>query len=284
MSATVLNWVESVKQSVLFTERTLDKTVVNLSNFVSPILVLIASAVLCSNALKVSRYRPASSLLHAKIMQKSRTTDTRVSSRRVLHSVSTFWPAVQQRPSKLTGDAVMFAIENEQTRKSLKSAFENIFAKYGRDFAEDDEVDLGSMEVTKPGGHLARLKSVAFGRAFKDRQHSFDKEFEHKAPLEIDEDVFETDRRKNRPTADPVQVAQIRYSFNYAVASKVKKPRDQNCPDDPPSFHSILLDIRQSQKDRARQYPITHERNCFDSPEVGLEPTALRLKASRSTD
>ena len=61
----------------------------------------------------------------------------------------------------------MFSIENSETRKSLKSVFENIFAKYGREFDEDDEVDLMSLQVTRPGGHLARLKPVHFGAAFK---------------------------------------------------------------------------------------------------------------------
>lgn len=63
----------------------------------------------------------------------------------------------------------MFSIANTETRRSLKTVFENIFAKYGRDFAEDDEIDLVSLEVTKPGGHLARIKPLQFGEAFRRR-------------------------------------------------------------------------------------------------------------------
>lgn len=79
-----LKWVDKVMTSVLLTDRILERTECNRSRGVSPARGLMASAVLYSNALKVSKYRAASSLLHAKMMQKSNTTETRVSSRRLL--------------------------------------------------------------------------------------------------------------------------------------------------------------------------------------------------------
>lgn len=37
----------------------------------------------------------------------------------------------------------------QKTRDSLKEAFENLFEKYGREFDDDDEIDIMSLEVVR---------------------------------------------------------------------------------------------------------------------------------------
>jgi hypothetical protein len=61
--------------------------------------------------------------------------------------------------------------ENAQTRASLKSAFDNLFKKYGRDFADDDEIDLLDLEIVKGGKHIGREKRRDFGSCFKKTSH-----------------------------------------------------------------------------------------------------------------
>lgn len=41
----------------------------------------------------------------------------------------------------------MFGLQ--KTRDSLKEAFENLFEKYGKEFDDDDEIDIISLEVVK---------------------------------------------------------------------------------------------------------------------------------------
>lgn len=41
----------------------------------------------------------------------------------------------------------MFGLQ--KTRDSLKEAFESLFDKYGREFDDDDEIDILSLEVVK---------------------------------------------------------------------------------------------------------------------------------------
>lgn len=43
--------------------------------------------------------------------------------------------------------SIMFGMQ--KTRDSLKQAFENLFDKYGREFDDDDEIDILSLEVVK---------------------------------------------------------------------------------------------------------------------------------------
>lgn len=68
-------------------------------------------------------------------------------------------------PCGLTMSSCLF--ENAQTRASLKSAFDNLFKKYGRDFADDDEIDLLDLEIVKGGNHIGREKRRDFGSCFK---------------------------------------------------------------------------------------------------------------------
>lgn len=41
----------------------------------------------------------------------------------------------------------MFGLQ--KTRDSLKEAFESLFEKYGKEFDDDDEIDILSLEVVK---------------------------------------------------------------------------------------------------------------------------------------
>lgn len=41
----------------------------------------------------------------------------------------------------------MFGLQ--KTRDSLKEAFESLFEKYGKEFDDDDEIDIISLEVVK---------------------------------------------------------------------------------------------------------------------------------------
>lgn len=178
----------------------------------------------------------------------------------------------------------MFAIENTRTRNSLRTVFEGIFQKYGRDFDEDDEVDLLSLKVVKAGGHLARIKPLAFGRAFRGKgpQQSADDApgWLPTDPLDEDEDdlgedVFEFG---GRVRAQANRVAHIQSSFNQAVASRRAKDDDshQAWPKDgdalpasrkrPRTFHAALLRIlreeqRQTRQDTRRQ---CGRPDCFD--------------------
>jgi len=129
----------------------------------------------------------------------------------------------------------MFAIENSSTRKSLKSVFDNIFAKYGRTFEKDDEIDLQSMEVSQTGGHLSRIKEIKFGSVFK---HSRKYEFESDSsssedepsiddvdlgiielPLNVD-DIFQQEKER----IEPQLVQQIQSKFHRAIASSQEVP------------------------------------------------------------
>ncbi len=61
----------------------------------------------------------------------------------------------------------MRILENRETRDSLRSAFRSLFARYEREFYEDDEIDLATMTVTRPRGHLVRMAhAVPFGSMF----------------------------------------------------------------------------------------------------------------------
>src|ERR1700729_4106990 len=60
-----------------------------------------------------------------------------------------------------------FVFENPATRESLKNAFESLFAKYGRSFDDDDEIDLVNLKIIKRGNHLTKIKALRFGETFK---------------------------------------------------------------------------------------------------------------------
>lgn len=179
----------------------------------------------------------------------------------------------------------MFAIENTRTRNSLRTVFEGIFQKYGRDFDEDDEVDLLSLKVVKAGGHLARIKPLAFGRAFRGKgpQQSTDGSPDWLAadPLEeeedddedLGEDVFEFG---GRARAQANRVAHIQSSFNQAVASRrAKDASHHRAKDDtlpapsqkrPRTFHAALLRIFCEEQRQTRQDTRRHcgRPDCFD--------------------
>ena len=61
-----------------------------------------------------------------------------------------------------------FLIQNLATRESLKNAFDNLFAKYDKEFTDDDEIDLSDLSLAKKGQHLSRLSHKQnFGCVFR---------------------------------------------------------------------------------------------------------------------
>lgn len=70
---------------------------------------------------------------------------------------------------QFAGDNNMsFLIQNCATRESLKHAFENLFAKYDKEFTDDDEIDLSDLSLVKKGHHLSRLSQKQnFGCVFR---------------------------------------------------------------------------------------------------------------------
>lgn len=60
-----------------------------------------------------------------------------------------------------------FLIENAETRASLQSAFDHLFRKYGRDFDDDDEINLEDLSITKVGGHVGLDRPRLFGSIYR---------------------------------------------------------------------------------------------------------------------
>lgn len=60
-----------------------------------------------------------------------------------------------------------FLFENAATRASLKSAFDHLFCKYGREFDDDDEIDLQDLSIVRVGGHVLNEKTRGFGSCYK---------------------------------------------------------------------------------------------------------------------
>ncbi len=56
-----------------------------------------------------------------------------------------------------------FLFGMQKTRDSLKEAFETLFEKYGREFEDDDEIDILSLEVV----HKSRKKKSALQKPKK---------------------------------------------------------------------------------------------------------------------
>lgn len=117
----------------------------------------------------------------------------------------------------------MLSLSCEETRKSLKSVFENIFSKYDREFDEDDEVDLLDMKVIKPGGHLARLTRQNFGNVFKK------KKLVNKESLEVVDELgdeigtLEVDEAQIMSPSDPLE--QAKENANIALNSAKQTPK-----------------------------------------------------------
>ncbi len=65
--------------------------------------------------------------------------------------------------------------ELQKTKDSLKQAFENLFEKYGREFEEDDEIDLFSLEVVKTGKQgiisVQSSRKQKFGYLYKNHKN-----------------------------------------------------------------------------------------------------------------
>jgi Centromere protein Scm3 len=91
------------------------------------------------------------------------------------------------------------AIEHEKTRLSLKDAFEDLFARYDREFEDEDEIDIVNLRVVRKGGFLAKCPTKEFGECYRKRSEqlqvsSDSSELGSSAADEnddIDEQVFE---------------------------------------------------------------------------------------------
>ena len=67
----------------------------------------------------------------------------------------------------------MFGLQ--KTRDSLKEAFENLFEKYGKEFDDDDEIDIMSLEVVKKSTSMnsEMQKPLKFGFLYKKEGKNF---------------------------------------------------------------------------------------------------------------
>lgn len=103
-----------------------------------------------------------------------------------------------------------FLIENAATRASLKSAFDHLFLKYGREFADDDEIDLADLSIIKHGNHVAREQPRYFGTCFKKstllQQQQQQLCTENNLPNSLPEDPIERDKRQQEENYDDVFV------------------------------------------------------------------------------
>lgn len=81
-----------------------------------------------------------------------------------------------------------FLIENAATRASLKSAFDHLFCKYGRDFSDDDEIDLTDLSIVKLGKHVAQERPRDFGDCY--RKPTLQEELHRRMKIEGDEEDF----------------------------------------------------------------------------------------------
>lgn len=179
-----------------------------------------------------------------------------------------------------------FSFQNLETRKSLKSVFENIFVKYGREFEEDDEIDLMSFEVTKAGGHLARTKPLKFGNVFKRKSEAIVAADNILAGVFTSDadgiDVFEAAiSKKPRPN----KTSRLQDSFVQAVSQSknresafineqsflLRRKRGRPRKLKPTDFGSILKSILVSEHDIDAKQPLPrHINSCFDCVLVQL--------------
>lgn len=67
--------------------------------------------------------------------------------------------------------AMSFLFGLQKTRDSLKEAFEALFDKYGREFDDDDEIDIMSLEVVKhhQGRRTDAQRPKKFGFLYKKK-------------------------------------------------------------------------------------------------------------------
>lgn len=182
-------------------------------------------------------------------------------------------------PHPLSPATEMFSIANTETRRSLKAVFENIFAKYGRDFVEDDEIDLVSLEVTKPGGHLARIKPLQFGEAF--RRKMVQSPEASPAFEATEEDIFGLDKGVLGHSEDDEQATratatQLRFNLVNAIAQSGTASRRKKLKGTPNrgqkrrkrkivTFDTVLTEILEEEA-RAMVVGLRapHATGCFD--------------------
>lgn len=177
----------------------------------------------------------------------------------------------------------MFAIENSSTRKSLKNVFQNIFAKYGRTFEMDDEIDLESMEVvSQTGGHLSRIKELKFGSVFKhSRKYDFESDSSSsedeylideadlgiiELPLDVD-DIFLQEKER----IEPQLVQQIQSKFHRAIASSQEPLHlptvtklSTTIMDEPNTFDSVLYSFIREERRLMVRGKLCKMKDCFD--------------------
>lgn len=71
-----------------------------------------------------------------------------------------------------------FLFGMQKTRDSLKEAFESLFEKYDREFDDDDEIDILSLEVVRKSTNRksALQKPKKFGFLYKKKDEQSKKE------------------------------------------------------------------------------------------------------------
>ena len=78
-------------------------------------------------------------------------------------------PSPENFPFNLRAFKMTFLFGLQKTRDSLKEAFESLFEKYGREFDDDDEIDILSLEVVKKSSNKDSMiqKPRKFGFLYK---------------------------------------------------------------------------------------------------------------------
>jgi len=178
----------------------------------------------------------------------------------------------------------MLWIENTATRKSLKNAFDGIFARYGRKFEDDDEIDLTELAVVKRGHHLSMSETREFGSVYRSDQYrseAFGHVYEnaHAIPEEYDtigEDVFITSAKSANVPVAPEQIMALRshllshlevydpqesdprLMIETQGKPRIRKKRDR-------TFDSILESICMAELEAIRRRPIKCHQSCSES-------------------
>lgn len=123
-----------------------------------------------------------------------------------------------------------FLIENAATRASLKSAFDHLFCKYGREFEDDDEIDLADLSIVNIGGHVLREKTRGFGSCYKKATREQDRALALEAAREV---VVEEEQEDNyddvfKRISGNVKAAQMRARFEpltFSPLPPLRPPR-----------------------------------------------------------
>ena len=70
----------------------------------------------------------------------------------------------------------MDSIRCRDIQQSLLAAFDNICQKYGNEYPSDDEIDLQTLKVVKPGKHLDKLPKLHFGSMYRKKKDTIEED------------------------------------------------------------------------------------------------------------